>query len=140
MLRESLYSFVDDARAERVRIDVSLCRSYGLDIATVRPSRTEAAFFVELAGEIDDGEAESLAIARHRGLRFLTDDNAAIRVAGEIGVRTVSILDLLQAWSADASPEELCKAARSLFLRGRFAPPKTHPLASWYSDLIRATE
>jgi predicted nucleic acid-binding protein len=53
---------------------------------------------VNFATEVDDGEAQSLAIAKHRGFVFLTDDRKAVKVAQrpDVAVRTTSTPNILQ--------------------------------------------
>src|SRR5438445_452856 len=49
----------------------------------------ETALLVELATELDDGEAAALAICQARGWVLATDDRKARRLADERGVTTV---------------------------------------------------
>ena len=55
----------------------------------------ELNLFQSLPRKIHRGEAMSLAIAKHRGWRFLTDDHAARSKADELGVRKAGTLAVL---------------------------------------------
>ena len=134
---ESLFSYVGDERAQRQVIDSTYLGSIAVNFSHVEPSTEEHALFVELALRIDDGEAEALAIAKTRSLPLLTDDFAAVRLARSMTLETISVLDLLRNWQPNPDPAALRVAARSLSLRARFAPPKQHPLAGWYSQLLQ---
>jgi predicted nucleic acid-binding protein len=55
----------------------------------------ELNLFQSLPRKLHRGEAMSLAIAKHRGWRFLTDDHAARSKADELGVRKAGTLAVL---------------------------------------------
>ena len=92
-----------------------------------------------LGALIDDGEAECLAIAKHRDLIFVSDDGPAILAAEGLGVRTASSLDLIIAWSElDASrPAYLTKIVERIEVLARYVPPRSHPRKEWWDTLRR---
>jgi len=55
----------------------------------------ETALFESIPAKLHRGEATSLAIAAHRGWRFLTDDRAARRHAERMGVSVAGTLGVL---------------------------------------------
>jgi len=50
----------------------------------------ELADYIDLAMELDDGEAESLALARNRGLVLVTDDRKVLRLTARLSVGVMS--------------------------------------------------
>ena len=73
----------------------------GLLLAARIETEQELEDYVNFAIELDDGEAQALALAKHRKLLLLTDDRKANSVAqrADVGVRTISTANVLQIWS-----------------------------------------
>lgn len=90
-----------------------------------------------LSAEIDDGEAECLAVALHRGLVFVSDDGLAIAVAESRGAQAVSSLDLISQW-ADLDPSRpalLLGILERIELLARYVPPRNHPRRGWWEGI-----
>lgn len=126
----------DVSRKSRMQIDDAELTRSGIVFTHTSLSAAEKLLFSQLSLQIDDGEAEALAVAAERGLMLLTDDNAAIRVAAQNGVPVLTTLNLLYNWAGSVPIEDARKAARSLRDRGNYSPPRTHVHASWYSALL----
>lgn len=64
--------------------------------------------FIGFATELDDGEAQALALALHRGCILVTDDRPAARLAKDLPtpVATMGTPEVLAAW-AGSDPEKL---------------------------------
>jgi hypothetical protein len=94
----------------------------------------ETALLVELAAELDDGEAAALAICQARGWVLATDDRKAWRFAGERGVTTVTSPELVKAWAdgTSAATTEVGEVLNNIQTFARFVPHKTMPLAEWW--------
>lgn len=105
-------------------------------VATDLAGEAERQRFVQLAGIIDDGEAESLAIASIRNFILATDDRRAIRVAQELGVGIITTPDLVKKWVAEISPEseQIVRVIHNIERYGRFKPHRTSPHALWWSN------
>jgi hypothetical protein len=91
-----------------------------------------------LSEEIDDGEAECLAVSLHRGLIFVSDDSLAVSAAGRLSVRAASSLDLISDW-AELEPTRLHLLGEVLGrieTLARYVPPRSHPRRGWW-DRIR---
>jgi len=101
----------------------------------------EETLFVNLAAELDEGEAMSMAIAMHRNLDLATDDRKAIKLyaahGGDAG-KLWTTPRLLKAWSDAAlpAPAELVRIACAIRDRARYLPPATHPLYAWWSQWL----
>jgi predicted nucleic acid-binding protein len=136
VIAETLYIYADDDRSSRLTIDAALFAREKVTISPVSLTDEEKIVAVQLSAQMDDGEAETLAIASRRGLIALSDDAAARRAAPSIGVVLEDILDLLYAWGMQAQPAEAEAVAKALRLRANYAPPRRHSLRQWYLDLL----
>lgn len=101
------------------------------------PTTSEVSRYVELAHELDDGEAMSLAIAVERRWVLATDDRKAIRMANALKVRQISTLELIENWARASQLDE--ESIREIILRiessARFVPRRDDPLHGWWSAL-----
>lgn len=119
-----------------VPIDLGeLTANQALGIVGLR-TEEELVDYLEFASEVDDGEAQALAIAKHRGLMLLTDDRKAIRLASrpDVAVATISTVDVLQVWTT-LSPENamrLGEILRRIENLARFSPRKDSPDYLWW--------
>jgi predicted nucleic acid-binding protein len=112
-----------------------LCDS-GL-LREVRPeSDAELADYVSFAGDVDDGEAEALAIAKNRKFVLLTDDRKATRIAkrADVGVEVVTTVGVLKDWIdrgnvGDPVVREVIERMETL---GRFSPPRQSADWKWW--------
>jgi hypothetical protein len=79
------------------------------------------------------------ALAIHRGCIVVTDDRKATRVLIERRVTVRTSLDLIHAWAERSSlPREVLSVALSeLRQRGRYDPPRAHPLREWWDEVMR---
>jgi len=96
----------------------------------------ELANYVQFATQIDDGEAQALAIAKSRGYTLLTDDRKALRIARrpDVAVATVTTAGVLRDWQAHRSPTvaELRVVIERIQTLARFAPNKDSPDRTWW--------
>lgn len=100
-------------------------------------SDSELETATDLSIEIDDGEAECLAVALHRDLVFVSDDSLAIAVAESRGVQAASSLDLISQW-ADLDPSRsalLLSILERIELLARYVPPRNHPRRGWWEGI-----
>jgi hypothetical protein len=97
----------------------------------------ELTLHVELAADLDDGEATTLAIAHQRGMAIAIDDRKARRLASErFGVTPAMprTSDVMRCWlDAAQPPEAVFRAAlRRMETMARFRPPNDDPLREWW--------
>lgn len=87
---------------------------------------------------MDDGEAQTLALASSRGVPALSDDLALARVALLEEVTVITALDVLAEWQATQNVpiDELAAAAYAMYRRANYAAPRAHPRRAWYLGLI----
>jgi hypothetical protein len=133
--------FQPNGAIERVPIDFTALQKLHL-IASVKPeSDAEKSDYVNFSIELDDGEAQSLAIAKHRGFVLLTDDRKAIRIAQspEVNVSVLTTPQILRQWSA-LNPENAARVPEILSriqTLARFSPRRDSPDAAWWQDQLR---
>lgn len=97
----------------------------------------ELSLYLELAAQLDDGEALALAIAQQRGWILATDDRKARRIADERGVSVLTTPGILKRWADEvsATADEVAARIRRIAVRAHFAPPKNDPLHGWWVRL-----
>ena len=134
VLREAIYIYSDDQRTAKRLIDEELLSLEAVAFSAIDLSAPEIALSVQFAANVDDGEAETLAVATSRGLDVLTDDIAGLRLAKSLKIRVVTTLDLVQQWAAAVDANTVANALKSLRLRANYAVPRSHHLAQWYAE------
>lgn len=127
-----------DAPPEPIPLD-RLLENNVLQLTHVQPG-AETARYVDLAVDLDDGEAMTLAIAHHRGYRAATDDKKARRIAAQ-RLQIPQLLrtsDLLYAWSSATTPTaaDLRTALARIRDIARFEPPSDDPLRPWWKAIL----
>jgi len=85
----------------------------------------EMGLFVTLAAEVDDGEAQVLAVAANRKLRAATDDRRAARTAARLGVVLLDTPALLLAW-AKVTTADGSTAIKRIEDRAHYHPASAH--------------
>ena len=124
--RESIavQSFVDDGLLEIISTD----------------AEEELLTFIDLSQDVGEGEAMTAALAMHRGCIVVTDDRKAFRVMRDRGVALRTSLELIRGWSVHLRiPNDVLLAALiDLQQRGRYEPPRSHPLRAWWDEIMGA--
>ena len=128
--------------SERETIDLKPLIAQGLLQTLSADSENEKLRYIELALNLDDGEAESVAIAEARNFALATDDRKARNLIQREGLKIVlwSTCSLLQQWQAKCSiPDEDLKAVlTNIFNRARYRPKPGHPHFQWWTDLTQS--
>ncbi|PTL58600.1 hypothetical protein [Paraconexibacter algicola] len=129
--------YVDDEGDDREALEWEPLSAEGTVTAVSLSGAEELTTFLSLVPRLGDGEAASLAAARHRGLVLATDDGLALKIAadGDPVVETVTTPDILSWWAdaVDADDAQLASVLQRIETRARYRPPNTHPLAPWWS-------
>jgi predicted nucleic acid-binding protein len=132
--RESMY-VRNRAGEERERVDLQTSLDHGILTVERLDSELEAATFVRLAAVLDDGEAETGALAFHRRGAVATDDAAAIRTLAALkpALEIVRTSQLLKGWAENGAPQATVRQALiDIRDRARFVPNATDPLQKWW--------
>jgi predicted nucleic acid-binding protein len=92
-------------------------------------SQEEVASYLRFAAEVDDGEAQVLAVGLHRRLTIATDDRRARRVATREGLELVGTPELIMEWARGRAPglAELRSAVVDIEVRARYRPRPSDP-------------
>jgi predicted nucleic acid-binding protein len=103
----------------------------------------EMADYIDFACELDDGEAQALAIAKHRGWILLTDDNKARNVASrpDVAVPTINTPAILRIWAqqSQANQQKLPIVIKRIVELARFNLKTTSvDYAWWQAQLLTA--
>ncbi len=103
-------------------------------------SPAEVSTFIDFSVRMDDGEAETGAIAFHRGYAIATDDRKARRVLEEMApaVPLVSTLELVKEWaqSVSASVPQIQEALRSMETSASYLPGRRDSRFSWWKSVM----
>ena len=126
----------DAKRHERRRIDLAPCITSGILQRCEPESNEERELYVKLALQVDDGEAMPLAIACVRKWGVATDDVAAVAVAKDLGVWTMSTPELLRLWTnhIGAKPNQIAEAIQRIESLARFVPTSAIRAADWWQQ------
>jgi hypothetical protein len=133
--REVLLLAPDSERShERERIDLVLVIDEGLLEVMDVESDADKQELVRLAREIDDGEAQTCALARFRGASVASDDRKVLRLLDREQVTAVRTAELLHEWSLRAEPGAAIvrDALRRVEALASFRPRAGAPLSDWW--------
>jgi len=134
---EAIYIRSDDPTQHREAVSIDPWLLSGVVTVIDPGSPLEEDLYVQLASDLDDGEAMSLAICRVRGYAFATDDRKARRIAGQLALPSVQLLStsqILHHWAVRTvvGLGELKRTLSAIELRARFTPPMDDPLREWW--------
>ena len=136
VMAETLYlrSWDEDGAPQKEHIDLQEEIDRGIIVPCDVASGEEMALYVQLASDLDDGEAMALAIASARSWLLATDDRRAMRSADDLGVGVVTTPELMQRWAGatGAEAQDIGAALLRIQRRARFVPSDDHPLHSWW--------
>jgi predicted nucleic acid-binding protein len=124
----------DEGNPTAENIDARQLLDAGLISECSVQSGEETQYYVELAADLDDGEAMALAIARARGWILATDDRKARRRAAEADVQVITTPELMRR-SAERnvlSAGEIQTALQRIQARARFVPAADFPEYEWW--------
>ncbi|MDR3706911.1 MAG: hypothetical protein P4L33_01310 [Capsulimonadaceae bacterium] len=101
-------------------------------------SSEEYELYVDFASQVDDGEAQCLAIAASRSYCLASDDGAALRVAREWtpAISVITTPEWLQTW-LNSTPNVDCRVVVQMVTkRAKFRPRRTSALLSWWQSCL----
>lgn len=122
---------------EREAVDLKVLEERGLLYVARLEAPAELATFVDLAREMDDGEAAACALAVHRSGALVTDDRKARHVFGQRFAATplLTTAEVIKGWADRVRPEtrELARVLLDVEERAHFRPNQSDPLATWWN-------
>ncbi len=125
---------------EREKIDLMPLIENGILQILAAESENEKLRYVELALNLDDGEAESVAIAEARNFALATDDKKARNLIQREGLKIElwSTGSLLQHWQSKCSisDSDMNDVLKNIFSRARYRPKSGHPDFDWWISIL----
>jgi hypothetical protein len=116
----------------------------GFLLAARPESEQELEDFVAFATEVDDGEAQALAIAKNRRYVLLTDDRKAAAVArrADVGIAVISTAAVLQVWARRDRDNEarLRDVIGRISTLARFSPRAGDEDYDWWRSHLASAE
>jgi hypothetical protein len=140
VLKEAEYTreYGEDGQLVLTPLDFSRLISSDLLLPVAPAGDEELEDYLDFACEVDDGEAQALSIAKHRGFTLLTDDRKAIRLAArpDIAVSTISTASILKVWAGvnPENEEKLPGVISRIEELARFAPRRGSSDYEWWSE------
>lgn len=104
-------------------------------------AETEIDAYVQLARDIDDGEAATIAIARSRSLAMATDDRKARRVAVNMGLITpTGTTTILRQYAelANLTPQGIAELLNDVRNDASYIPRRTDENFHWWQQNIHS--
>lgn len=124
-----------------VPIDLDPLLKRGVLVATQPETAAEIDDYVNLAMELDDGEAQAIAIAKNRGYVLLTDDYKAAKLASsaDVGVAVISTPMLLEQWGElnAGNKARLHEIVRRISRLARFTPRADSTYYDWWRACLQ---
>ncbi len=135
---EALYLFGEADGDPPEPIDIVGFMAAGtLERASIAERETE--LYVELAAEVDDGEAQAIALALGRGTRVASDDRRACRAAVKRGIVVVTTPDILEQWGRLVPADgRVGECLRHIERRAHYRPAASHRLCKWWQSQVQA--
>lgn len=142
ILRETEYTReYADQGLMTIPIDLDPIVKKGHLIATQPETTEEIEDYVNFATEVDDGEAQAIAVAKNRGYILLTDDFKAAKLASsaDVGVTVISTPALLEEWGGldTKNKARLQEIVRRITTLARFGPRADSHYHLWWRDFLR---
>jgi len=124
------------------QIDLTHCINDGVISICRLESDQEFELFVQMAQELDDGEASVLAIAKSRSWIAATDDKKARRIAAEHEIKTITTSEMIHAWttSQQMSNAEVGSLLLNIQQFGRFVPRRSDLRYEWWQEMLEAIQ
>lgn len=129
----------DDAnRLVRSPIDLAHYTAAGLLQPCDLEGQEEIALFVQMAGQLGDGEAACFAIAAKRGWALATDDRRARRFADESSLTVITTPELVKLWAKNtrANDREIAGVLRNIQRFAYFTPRPGAPEYAWWTSCL----
>ena len=98
----------------------------------------EMALYVAFAAQMDDGEAQCLAVAANRRYHLMTDDRVAIREALRClpPIRTGQTPEWLREWLEATPMVHPREIVQRVTVSARFRPPRNSVHLTWWLSLL----
>lgn len=133
--REAVYLAPFAPGEPRIPIDIDAVVTE-LKLEVVSPENpAEVSLYVELAAELDDGEAMGLALAKSRSLVLLTDERKARKRATALEVEVLTTCEVVSAWAGTVDERRTIDVINRIRQSARYSPGPKDPLYDWWMKL-----
>ncbi len=135
VVAEALYLRGERPVDPRTRISLEPLIERGLLQKHTVQTEQERALYVDLAADLDDGEAMTLAIAYERRIITATDDKKAMRIArARFGndVQLLGTAGIMNCWAQEQDQTSVRVILRRIETVAQFRPPNDDPLLHWW--------
>lgn len=99
----------------------------------------EQMYFIDLATDLDDGEAATIARAIVHQMQIITDDHKAIRIIKQINpaLKWLTSIELIKLWGEMKQIDSNCMKLllQNIQIRANYFPHQSHPLYSWWKRI-----
>ena len=138
---ETLFVRATSGDADDVQEPVNLVPLIQSGLLTVYHMKSEEnATFVAFAARLDDGEAETCAVAVHRRMSVSIDERKGRKVlaAQEPTITVYQTLDFVHNWATTGQflSAEVASVLRAIRERARFSPNRNDPYKEWWDASI----
>lgn len=103
-------------------------------------SKDENETYIDLASELDDGEAITISLALHNHCAIATDDRKALRVISNLSsITTISTLELVKKWSDTKKIDdaEIKHVLLNMLFCASYQPSEREPLQNWWKSITK---
>lgn len=128
----------NNVQSSKESIDLQSFIKDGLLFLVDIETDSEANTFINLAENLDDGEAITGAIALNRNWSIATDDSVSLKLFGISAphIALVTTLDIVKYWADIKNPDNdtIRETLLNIRLRGRYEPHRGHHLIDWWEQ------
>jgi len=134
--REMLYIAAPHPDENATRVEIGqVISELKLTVASPANDR-ELALYVELAADLDDGEAMGLALAKARDLVLLTDERKARKKAASLEVQVLTTPDVVAAWEPAVTKVEVIEVIQCISRYARYSPGSGEARYDWWMQRL----
>jgi predicted nucleic acid-binding protein len=124
---------------EREKVELEPFILSGLVRVISISSKDENETYIDLAGELDDGEAITISLALHNHYTIATDDRKALRVIAYLSsITPISTLEIVKKWSDKKKIHniEIKQILQNMLFCASYQPGEREPQYSWWKSFI----
>jgi predicted nucleic acid-binding protein len=135
VVSEALYLLGERPADPRTKVSLRPLIERGLLNEHAVQTEEERTLYVDLAADLDDGEAMTLAIAYERRIITAADDKKARRIAKARFGNDLCLLgtaDIMNGWAHGQDETKVRDVLRRIEVVAQFRPPNDDPLLRWW--------
>jgi predicted nucleic acid-binding protein len=125
---------------DKEKVELEPFISSGLIRVISIKSKDENETYIDLASELDDGEAITISLAIHNHYAIATDDRKALRVISNLSsITPISTLELVKKWSDTKKIDdaEIKHVLLNMLFCASYQPSERGPLHNWWKSMTK---